>query len=69
METQSFYITTLEDLKKWIVEEWDALPQDIISRAISLFREGFCMVIKKNVGHIEKDGQVIFLFISTIALL
>ena len=69
METQSFHITTLEDLKEWIVEEWNALPQDIISRAISLFREGFRMVVKKNVGHIEKDGQVLFLFISAIVLL
>ena len=31
-------------------EEWDALPQDVISRAINAFRKRVSMVIKKMVG-------------------
>ena len=44
----------IKDLKEWIAEEWEALPQDAISRAINSFKEGVRMIIKKNVGHIEK---------------
>ena len=48
-----FQITSLEDLKERIVKEWDALLQDVISRAISSFRKRVRMVIKKNGRHIE----------------
>ena len=49
-----FQIRTLEDLKERIVEEWNALPQDVISRAINSFRKRVRMVIKNKGGHIEK---------------
>ena len=49
-----FQITTLEDLKKRIVKEWDALPQDVVSRAMNSFRKRIRMVNKRNGGHIEK---------------
>ena len=49
-----FHITTLEDLKEWIVEEWNALPQDVISRAINSFEKRIRMVTKKNGRHMEK---------------
>ena len=49
-----FQITTLEGLKERIIEEWDSLPQDVISRAINSFRKRICMINKKNGGHIEK---------------
>ena len=47
-----FQITTFEDLKERILEEWDALPQDVISRAINWFKKRVYIVIKKNGGHI-----------------
>ena len=53
-KNNQFQIMTLEDLKEWIIEEWDALPQDVIYRSINLFRKHVHMVIKKNGGHIEK---------------
>ena len=49
-----FQITTREDLKEQVIEEWDALPQDDISRTIISFRKHVCMVNKKDSGHIEK---------------
>ena len=45
-----FQITALEDLKEQIVEEWDALPEDFISRAINLFRKHVYMVNKNKGG-------------------
>ena len=52
-----FQITTLEDLTEQIIEEWDALPHDIIPRAINTFRKLVHMVIKRNGGHTEKYIQ------------
>ena len=49
-----FHIKTLENLKERILEEWDALPQDIISRTINSVRKPVNMVIKKNGGHIDE---------------
>ena len=47
-------ITTLEDLKQRIVEEWDALSQDFINNSINSFRKRVRMVVERNGGHIEK---------------
>ena len=49
-----FHIKTLENLKERILEEWDALPQDVISRTINSVRKPVNMVIKKNGGHIDE---------------
>ena len=43
----------ISDHNDGIVEEWEALPQDIIFRAVNSFRQGVRIVIKKNVGHLE----------------
>ena len=49
-----FQNTPLEDLNKRIVDEWNALPQNVTSRKINLFRKHVRMVIKKKDGHTEK---------------
>ena len=43
-----FQITPLEDLKKGIVEEWKALPQNVTSREINLYRKHVRMVIRRT---------------------
>ena len=48
-----FHITTFEDLKERIIEEWDALPQNVISRAIKSFKKRILMDNKKNDVHID----------------
>ena len=49
-----FNIKTIEDLKERIVEEWDALPQEMIDKSIDSFRKRVRMLIQQNGGHIEK---------------
>ena len=49
-----FQIAALENPKEQIVEKWNALLQDVISRAINSFRNHVHMVIKKNGGDIKK---------------
>ena len=43
-----FQITPLEDLEKRIFEEWKALPQNVTSREINLFRKHVRMVIRRT---------------------
>ena len=46
-------ITSLDELRTAIEEEWEAFPQDHINRAIDSFKPRLKRVIEENGGHIE----------------
>lgn len=48
-------ITDLETLKNVIVEEWDKVPQDTVTRCIDVFRSRLRAVIAAEGGHIERN--------------
>ena len=47
-------ITSLDELRTAIEEEWEAFPQDHINRAIDSFKPRLKRVIEENGGHILK---------------
>ena len=47
-------ITTLDELRKAIITEWNRFPQAIINASIDSFRKRLEMVVKNRGRHIEK---------------
>ena len=47
-------ITDLQMLKNAIIEEWDKIPQETLTRCIDVFRSRLRSVIAANGGHIER---------------
>ena len=47
-------ITDLQMLKNAIIEEWDKIPQETVTRCIDVFRSRLRSVKAANGGHIER---------------